>query len=378
MAGMEDQLGAARDGGTRVLTAGQAFLAVVAIALEAVLAPVFFIIMFVTVNAVLGPYFDGWAWGVPVATEVTFVLLLVLAVLFEWMRRPVPALWKLPYLFAGLSVFMNVWAYRTSAAGMAGHLAVTAAFFIPLGFAKTTVRKLIVTPAERERAQALADARAYATDVLRSALGLFWRQRTPLLVRRQLRSGRLPAAVMGAVESGDAALWERSVEAWVTAAVVLPERFARVLEAARAEASRSAPAVTSGSAPATASGAAASGTTETPGGTSAGRPASDPRSDSESAPAAPQGTTAATSRGNAGRHARLNPSKATNDQLADLVVPLLAKGHVSKYAVIEAVREAAGGKGKPSIGDQRAGDVLALARQRAGATVTPIDSRKQA
>lgn len=218
----------------RVLTGGQRFLAVLAAVLELALAPVFFIVMFVTVNNLLGPSFGFWAWTVPVATELTFALLLVLAILFEWMRRPVPALWKLPYLFAGLSSFMNVWAGKGSVAGIAGHLAVTAAFFVPLGFAKTTVKKLIVTPAERQRAQAIADARAHATDVLRSALGPFWRQRTPLLLRRQIRSGRLPAAVMAAVETADAAKWEPAVQAWITAAVTLPARVAEALRAASA------------------------------------------------------------------------------------------------------------------------------------------------
>lgn len=219
---------------TKALTGGQRFLAVFAVALELALAPVFFLVMFVTVNTMLGPSFGFWAWTVPVATEITFVLLLVLAILFEWMRRPVPALWKLPYLFAALSSFMNVWAGRGSVAGIAGHLAVTAAFFIPLGFAKTTVRKLIVTPAERSRAASLADARAHAYDVLRAAFGVFWRVRTPVLLRRQLRSGRLPAAVLAAVATCDAAAWEPAVQAWITAAVTLPGRVAEALRAASA------------------------------------------------------------------------------------------------------------------------------------------------
>lgn len=216
------------------LTRGQRVLAGFAAALGLGLAPMFFIVMFITVNELLGPYFSGWAWTVPIATETTFVLLTVLAVLFEWMRRPVPALWRLPYLFAGLSVFMNVWAYRSSPAGIAGHLAVTAAFFIPMGFAKTTVRKLIVTPAERARAASLADARAHAYDVLRAAFGVLWRIRTPVLLRRQLRSGRLPAAVLGAVGTCDAGVWEPAVQAWITAAVTLPGQVGKALRAAAA------------------------------------------------------------------------------------------------------------------------------------------------
>lgn len=216
------------------LTRGQNALAAFAVVLELALAPVFFAVMFVTVNGMLAASFKWWAWTVPVSTEITFVLLLVLAVLFEWMRRPVPVLWKLPYLFMGLSSFMNVWAGKGSVAGLAGHLAVTAAFFIPLGFAKTTVRKLIVTPAERARAQALADARAHAYDVLRAAFGMFWRVRTPVLLRRQLRSGRLPAAVLGAVGTCDAGVWEPAVQAWITAAVTLPGQVGKALRAAAA------------------------------------------------------------------------------------------------------------------------------------------------
>ncbi len=221
----------------RALTLGQLWLAAVAVALELALAPVFFAVMFVTVNGMLAASFKWWAWTVPVSTEITFVLLLVLAVLFEWMRRPVPVLWKLPYLFMGLSSFMNVWAGRGSVADLAGHLAVTAAFFIPMGFAKTTVRKLIVTPAERARAQSLADARAHAYDVLRAAFGVLWRYRTPALLRRQLRSGRLPAAVMAAVDTCDAGTWEPVVQAWITAAVTLPGQVGQSLRAAAAAAS---------------------------------------------------------------------------------------------------------------------------------------------
>jgi len=218
----------------KALTGGQQALAAFAAALGLGLTPMFFIVMFMTVNNLLGQYFDGWAWTVPIATETTFVLLTVLAVLFEWMRRPVPSLWRLPYLFAGLSVFLNVWADRHSPAGIAGHLAVTAAFFIPMSFAKTTVRKLIITPAERARAQSLADARAHAQDVLRSAFGVLWRHRTPTLLRRQLKSSRLPAAVMAAVETTDAAIWEPVVQAWITAAVTLPAQVGRTLRAAAA------------------------------------------------------------------------------------------------------------------------------------------------
>lgn len=356
------------------LSGGQRVLATAILLLALAVTPIFFIVMFLTVNKMLGPGFDGWAWTVPVATEAVFMLLFLWALLMEWMRRPKRALWLAPYPFAVMSAFLNVWAARGTVPGMAGHLAVTLAFFVPVTFAKTGVRSLLVTDPERERSLALADARAHARDILRSALGPLWRWRAPVLLRRQLRSGRLPASVMAAVESCDAARWERSVETWITAAVVLPERFAGVLAAARAEASQSAPA----GAPDVTSGVTGNEAAGVPADASGVTPGSAPQSAPESAPAVRGVTPGRASGGASGRHARLVPSKATDEELADLVVPLLAKSPVSKYRVIEAVREAAGGKGKPSIGDKRAGDVLTLAQERAGATVVQIDARKHA
>ena len=134
------------------LSSGQAVLAAVIALLAAAVTPVFFIVMFVTVNGLLGPYFDGWAWTVPVATEIVFALMFLLAVLFEWLRCPSVALWLAPYPFAVISAFLNVWAYHGSVPGMTGHLAVTLAFFTPVTFAKMGVRRLLVTDGERARA----------------------------------------------------------------------------------------------------------------------------------------------------------------------------------------------------------------------------------
>lgn len=227
------------------LTAGQKTLATVILLLALAVTPVFFIVMFLTVNLMLGPYFDGWAWTVPVATEATFMLLFLWAVLMEWLRRPKRVLWIAPYPFAALSAFLNVWAAHGSIPGMAGHLAVTLAFFTPVTFAKTGVRSMLVTDEERARALALADAQAHARDMLCSALGAWWRRKSPVLLRRQLDSGRLPAKVLEAVENGarfgGATVWEPAVEAWIASAVALPERTAEAVRAARSEAARSTP-----------------------------------------------------------------------------------------------------------------------------------------
>jgi hypothetical protein len=351
------------------LTRGQQALAVLAVVLELALAPVFFIVMFVTVNNLLAASFRFWAWTVPVATELTFALLLVLAVLFEWMRRPVPALWKLPYLFAALSAFMNAWAGKGSVAGIAGHLAVTAAFFIPLGFAKTTVRKLIITAAERERAQTLADARAHAYDVLRAAFGPFWRVRTPVLLRRQLRSGRLPAAVMAAVGTCDAAAWEPAVQTWITAGVTLPARVAEALRAASAVRTAT-PSAEAPEAPAGALPEPVSSETAEP-------LRRGPARASRTPSATPSRGTSGGTRERGSGQPPVVPSKASDEDLAALIIAKLAKGEeVSQTRTVKIVREAAGGK--TGIGPQRAGRVLELARRIHSGEVKSIGKRQTA
>jgi hypothetical protein len=340
---------------------GQKLLAAAVLTIAAGVTPVFFIVMFVTVNHLLGPSFDGWAWTVPVATEATFTLLFLWAVLMEWLRRPRRVLWLAPYPFALMSAFLNVWASHGSLAGMAGHLAVTLAFFTPVTFAKAGVRSLLVTDEERAGVVTLADAKAHARDMLRSALGIWWHWKAPILLRRQLRSGRLPAKVMEAVGNGarygGATVWEPAVEAWIAAAVTLPERTAEVLRAARAEAS--APVV--------------AGAPQDPSASTAAAPPGGP---SPEAPATHPATTPATpSRGTSGKPRRLVPGKASDDDLAALIIPLLADGEVTPTRVVKVIREHAGGKA--SIGHDRAGKVLALATEQAQ-RVVPIGDRRQA
>jgi hypothetical protein len=360
------------------LSGGQRWLAVGVVTLGLALTPIAFGVMYVTVTDLLRASFGTLAWTVPVGTEVGFLGLFLADLLLEWIHKPLRWLHSAPYVLAAVSLCLNALAARGSLAATLGHAVLPLVFFGYLLAAKAVVRRLVADDDARRHEVALADARAHAHDILRSALGVFWRFRAPVLLRRQLRSGRLPAKVLEAVESGarfgGATIWEPAVETWITAAVVLPERFAGVLAAARAEASQSAPASVSQGAPEDAAGGIGGALAGVP----ADAPGSAPRSAPQSAPATRAVTPGRASGGASGRHARLVPSKATNEELADLVVPLLAKGAVSKYRVIEVVREAAGGKGKPSIGDERAGAVLSLAHERAGATVLQLDSRKHA
>jgi hypothetical protein len=335
------------------LNRGQKTLAIAILTLALAVTPVFFLVMFLTVNGMLGPYFDGWAWTVPVATEATFLLLFLWAVFMEWVRKPKRLLWIAPYPFAGMSAFLNVWASHGSIPGMAGHLAVTLAFFIPVTFAKTGVRSLITTEEQRARATALADAQAHARDMLRSALGRFWKWRAPILLRRQLRSGRLPARVLEAVNTGNATEWEPAVETWIAAAVALPERTAEVLRAARAEASRSTPASTPEATPEDAPEPVSSAAPDTP----AAVPEARPRARFAHASKPALKLTAARSRS-------MSP-----DKLADHVEAMLdANGGTVSVNKI---------KTDLSVGTDKANKALEIAR-RNRARVVPIGERRQA
>ena len=68
------------------------------------------------------------------------------------------------------------------------------------------------------------------------------------------------------------------------------------------------------------------------------------------------------------------PSKASDDELAELVLPLFdGPDPVTRYKVVKAIREAAGGKS--GIGDERADRIMELARRK---RVVPIGERKRA
>lgn len=223
-----------------VFTDGQKALAVVIAFLAVAVTPVFFAVMFISVDTLLRPSFGWLAWTVPVATEISFTILYLLELLLEWKDRPSALLRLAPYLFAVSSLALNILAAHGEPAAALGHAVVTCAFFVPALVIKAAVRRFLVTGEERQREVMHADACAHARDILRSSLGVLWRWRAPVLLRRQLRSGRLPAKVLEAVENGarygGATVWEPAVEAWITSAVTLPERVAGALRAARAAA----------------------------------------------------------------------------------------------------------------------------------------------
>jgi hypothetical protein len=227
-------------GGQRLLAAFIAFLAIA-------LTPVFFTVMYMAVTHLLAGSFGTWSWTVPVATEISFTLLFLLWVLLEWRDRAPGWLKFAPYPFAAASLWLNVYSSRGDLPGMVGHGVVTIAFFVPLLAVKAAVSRLTVSDEERKHAVAARDAIAHAKDILRAADRL-WRFRAPVLLRRQLRTRRLPAAVSEAISqgvmSGGSSKWEPAVEAWITRCLVLPEGVAAQLAAAREAVSQLTPAAT--------------------------------------------------------------------------------------------------------------------------------------
>jgi hypothetical protein len=160
---------------------------------------------------------------------------------------------------------------------------------------------------------------------------------------------------MAAVGTCDAALWEPAVQSWIAAAAALPERTAQVVRAARAAASAPPPEVPAQSLP------------EVP----PQSPALPSAIPSATPPAAPRKAPPAGSR----KPGRLIPARASDDDLAALLVPRLAAGEeVSTTRVVKLVREAA--DGRASIGHERAGKVLALARQKALPAVAPARRKR--
>lgn len=230
-------------------TAGQSrsswpLLRTVIIALAAMLAPVFFLDMFLTVTHLLGPSFHRWAWTVPAATEGSFTVLYLLDLYLQQVRKPMGWLRWAPYPFAVASLFLNVYASWGNIPAMTGHAVVTVAFFLPLLAAEAAVRSLSVSEATVRLTAEMADARRYALDLVRDRKGLWWRLKVPSLLKRQILHCRPPASVAAAVRDGlqfgGAEKWEPAVEEWVSNGLTQDVKLAVKVETKKREIERQA------------------------------------------------------------------------------------------------------------------------------------------
>jgi hypothetical protein len=243
---------------------------------------------------------------------------------------------------------------------------VTLAFFFTVIEGEEAIRKLAVADRDARVAEMMTDARRYAIDVVRDRKGRLWRWRVPVLLRRDILTGRLCDEVRQAVELavsvGRTSGWRQPVLEWVTRDLRLTDEAEAADERARIAISDAAS--RSASVPSDGRPSVASDEMPTALATEA---ASVPTPEVATEPAA-AGTTEVTP-----KRRRAALAKATDDELADLVLPLFDDlAEVKKYNVIKAIREARGGRG---ISDERAGRILELARRK---RVVPIGERKRA
>jgi len=204
----------------------------------------------------------------------------------------------------------------------------------------------------------LEQARLYARDLVRAAPAGH-RPAFSSLLRKRVRSGRLPEAVRRAVQGSLANQyapgWEDEVTTWVTTALALPAHIAANLENTRAAIATG----ISADSPVASGAATPADATEPP--SAATRPSPPVATPKAAVPAS-------------AKPRRMVPSKASDDELAELVLPLFGgPGPVTRYKVVKAIREAAGGKA--GVGDERADRIMELARRK---RVVPIAERKRA
>lgn len=331
-------------------------LAVTAATVAIGITPLFFASLFITVRDLLAASrYGAWPWIVPLASEGCFLALFLMDVVLVLRRKPRGRLRFAPYLFAVGSLVLNFLAGHGDVAATAGHVMVTLAFFVTVIEGEEAVRKLALADRDARIAEMMADVRRYAIDVVRDRRGRCWRWRVPVLLRRDITSGRLSDEIRQAVESavseGRSSGWRQPVLEWVARELRLSD------EADAAEARVTVAMARSAAESASASASVAS---------AAVPPVVPP-------PAAPV-VTPKTTPEVAAKPRRLVPARASDDELVELVLPLFEDGsEVTKYKITKKVKETAGGK--TGIGDERAGRILELARRK---RVVPIGERMRA
>ena len=355
--------------------------------LLAVVAGIGFSVSFQTVAALAHAHgLPGWPALYPVGIDVGILALVAESRMLITMKPPrsdmVPRV--LAWALAGFTVWANVHGSPASDWLGRGLHAVMPCLWIV--FLELTRRRLVAsqrgdmipvsrwlaapfqTPALWQRmhrdgvqswplALELEQARLYARDLVRAAP----REHRPAfssLLRKRIRCGRLPEvvrrAVRGSIANEYAPGWEDEVTAWVTAALALPAHIAAHLENTRAAIS----AVSGTDSPVDTGAVLVVDTT--------------PASVVDTTPAPPVVTAKDTAPVPA-KPRRLVPAKASDDELAALVLPLFdSPDPVTRYKIVKAVREAAGGKA--GIGDERADRIMELARRK---RVVPIGERKR-
>jgi hypothetical protein len=314
------------------------------------LSPLFFADMFANVRHLLLPGMGSRSWIVPAATEGSFLFLFLLDVLLLLARKPQMWLRWAPFLFAAMSLALNIWGGHGSVLLSIGYGAVTLAFFVPIVAGEQAIRAMSVSDEDVRTDEEMKAAMRYASDLVRSRVG--WRRwHAPALLRIQIRHSRPPAAVAAAIRDGasfgGAAKWEEPVEKWVVRSLTRNAALA-----ARMAAEEQAIGAASGP----------------PAGAPGGTPRSEPDAVPGTRPAASSGARPGARPAQAsGPALRLAASKSRNMSPADLEphvsAMLRAYGNVSQARV----------KRDLHVSTEKAAEALKMARQKR--TVVPMSQR---
>jgi hypothetical protein len=185
-----------------------------------------------------------WAFpaGLPLAVDLGIPAYVILDHLAVTLGERSPMLRCAAWALAGFTVWANAAVF--AGGGLTWrviHAAMPALWVLGTEGLRQMWALLREDPETRARARALtvarADVRAHVRDILHAELGRRWRKDAPLLLRRQLRSGRLPAPVLAAIESGltygGASVWEPAAQSWVTSELTYGEKVKASLTQAR-------------------------------------------------------------------------------------------------------------------------------------------------
>jgi hypothetical protein len=123
------------------LSRGQWWLSGVAAVLMLGLAALAFRGMFTAVRVEMIPFFASLAWIVPVGVDLGIVILILLGILLEWLRMPMPSLRLVAGLLMAATMWLNIAAAHGSPVGIVGHLALPVLFIASVEAVRHAVRR---------------------------------------------------------------------------------------------------------------------------------------------------------------------------------------------------------------------------------------------
>ena len=363
-----------------------------------------FVVIYRTVTGLVSPWFGAWSWIVPASAEGMYLCTHAARAWLELHYRPLRPPLRVRLVLVGFSAACMAASYWLNIASAHGnvndaisHGAVVTAFFGTIIIGQILIRHLKITADERALMAAIGDARRYAVDMVAATAGRWWwapfSRKVPSLLKRRLRSGRLPDAVREAIAAaardGRTGGWEDAVKVWVlgpdglgfaTAAgearsVVLAEITRKARPGAAPGAARPRLEVQPESAPAAPGGALGGAAGSHSDGTAERAPAALPAASgpqSESTGPAPGTAPGSAARGAARLQQKPAPDRPagpsltltraqaaaeTDEELTEHVVAMIDKFGIAKVSLRKVMTDL-------HVGDERAKRVLPVAQAR--------------